>query len=79
MLKAVLSKTKKKGMATSFQHLSKEERIEWAKKNKIHFPESYRINSSKEDLVLEYVEHFRKQYIQLYPTRPPLILNPPND
>lgn len=36
-------------------------------------------NTLKESLVLEFVEHFRKQFIQLYPDRRPLILSPLNE
>jgi hypothetical protein len=42
-------------------------------------PDSFRRNSLKESLVLEYVEHFRKQFVQLYPDRPPLLLAPLNE
>eukprot|EP00906_Rhabdomonas_costata_P030675 RCo043369 len=43
------------------------------------FPTSYRSNSPKEDLCLEFVEHFRGQYVQLFPERPPLMLSPLNE
>ena len=43
-------------------------------------PISYISNSLKEELVLEFVENFRKQYVQMtIGTRPPLILCPLNE
>eukprot|EP01006_Ploeotia_vitrea_P026913 TRINITY_DN59825_c0_g1_i1.p1 TRINITY_DN59825_c0_g1~~TRINITY_DN59825_c0_g1_i1.p1 ORF type:complete len:865 (-),score=87.34 TRINITY_DN59825_c0_g1_i1:1139-3733(-) len=43
------------------------------------FPPTYTSNSPKEDLCLEFVEHFRGQYVQLFPTRAPLLLSPVNE
>jgi len=43
------------------------------------FPESYRVNSSKEKLALSYAENFRKQFVHLYRDRKPLLLNPLNE
>lgn len=42
-------------------------------------PDSFKKNTLKESLVLEYVQHFRKQFIQLYPDRRPLMLTPLNE
>jgi hypothetical protein len=42
-------------------------------------PDSFRQSSLKENLVLEYVDNFRKQFVQLYPDRPPLLLTPFNE
>ena len=42
-------------------------------------PFTYRSNTTKEDLVMEYVENFRVQFVQLYPNRPPLLLTPQNE
>jgi uncharacterized membrane protein YgcG len=42
-------------------------------------PASYRGNHPKETLVLEFAEHFRHQFVNLYPHRPPLLLFPPNE
>ena len=42
-------------------------------------PKSYRSNTIKEDLVLETVEHFRQQYVQLFPKRNKLLLSPTNE
>lgn len=41
--------------------------------------DSYMRNTVKEELILEYVDHFRAQFVQLYPFRSPLLLNPPNE
>ena len=44
-----------------------------------NFPESYRVNSTKEKLALSYAENFRKQFVHLYRDRKPLLLNPVNE
>lgn len=36
-------------------------------------------NTVKEDVVLEFVNHFREQFEQLFPSRPPLLLSPFNE
>lgn len=41
-------------------------------------PPSYYSNSRKESLILTYVENFKRQYTQLYPTSKPLLLDYPN-
>ncbi|MFN3841624.1 MAG: hypothetical protein ACK4RF_13040, partial [Cyclobacteriaceae bacterium] len=43
------------------------------------YPAAYRENNIREMLVLEYVENFRVQYVQLFPDRPPLFLCPKNE
>lgn len=42
-------------------------------------PPSYSNNSEEERLVLEYVENFRRQFVQLYPERKELLLCPRNE
>ncbi len=42
-------------------------------------PKNYRYNTIKEDLVLEMVENFRRQYVNLYVKRDPLLLSPLNE
>ena len=42
-------------------------------------PESYRNNTQKEELMLEYVANFRRQFQDLYPKRKPLMLCPRNE
>ena len=42
-------------------------------------PSTYRSNSTKEDLCLEYVENFRSQFVQLFPNRKELLLCPKNE
>lgn len=42
-------------------------------------PHSYSSNSTKEELALEYVENFRRQFISLFPDRQPLLLFPKNE
>ena len=42
-------------------------------------PRSYSSNSPEELLVLEYVENFRRQFVQLYPDRKDLLLVPRNE
>mmetsp|Transcript_46212 Transcript_46212/g.88190 ORF Transcript_46212/g.88190 Transcript_46212/m.88190 type:complete len:1493 (-) Transcript_46212:386-4864(-) len=39
----------------------------------------FRTVSPKEQLMLDYVEKFRLQFVELYPTRRPLLLFPPNE
>ncbi|CAF1491863.1 unnamed protein product [Adineta ricciae] len=43
------------------------------------YAESYRSNSKREDLILTYVENFRRQYHHIYPHRSVLLLNPLNE
>lgn len=43
------------------------------------FPASYKENLPKENLVLQYAENFRRQYVHLYRDRKPLLLNPVNE
>lgn len=43
------------------------------------FPASYKDNLPKENLVLQYAENFRRQYVHLYRDRKPLFLNPINE
>eukprot|EP00842_Homolaphlyctis_polyrhiza_P004040 jgi/Hompol1/4637/HPOL_001817-RA len=40
---------------------------------------SYYTNSRKEQLILQYVDNFNRQYCQLYPGRKELFLSPPNE
>ena len=42
-------------------------------------PKSYASNSAKESLLLEYVEDFRRQFVQVFPSRRPLTLCPLNE
>ena len=42
-------------------------------------PHSYKSNSTKEELALEYAENFRRQYVSLFPDRKPLLLFPKNE
>ncbi|MEQ2251426.1 hypothetical protein ILYODFUR_010831, partial [Ilyodon furcidens] len=42
-------------------------------------PESYRINSPKEEQLLEIADNFQHQYLLLYPDRKPLLLFPVNE
>jgi hypothetical protein len=42
-------------------------------------PLSYRQNSAKEETELEYVENFRRQFVQIFPKRPELLLCPVNE
>jgi hypothetical protein len=43
------------------------------------YPESYRSNTKKEELILTFVENFRRQYHYIYRDRKPLLLNPLNE
>ena len=45
----------------------------------LSMPESYQSNSPKEELALEYVEHFRRQFVDLYTERRELMLCPINE
>ena len=42
-------------------------------------PESYRNNTQKEELMLQYVANFQRQFEDLYPKRKPLMLCPRNE
>ena len=43
------------------------------------YPDSYTSNTKKEELVLEYVDNFKKQFQYIYPDRRPLFLTPINE
>jgi hypothetical protein len=43
------------------------------------YPESYNSNSKKEELVLEYVYNFKKQFQFIYPNRQKLFMSPYNE
>lgn len=43
------------------------------------FPSSYKENLPNENLVLQFAENFRRQYVHLYRDRKPLLLNPVNE
>ena len=43
------------------------------------FPSSYKENLPQENLVLQFAENFRRQYVHLYRDRKPLLLNPVNE
>eukprot|EP01112_Ceratiomyxa_fruticulosa_P015298 TRINITY_DN4476_c0_g2_i2.p1 TRINITY_DN4476_c0_g2~~TRINITY_DN4476_c0_g2_i2.p1 ORF type:complete len:915 (-),score=212.17 TRINITY_DN4476_c0_g2_i2:88-2832(-) len=42
-------------------------------------PHSYTSRTQYEDLVIEYIENFRRQFLSLYPSRPTLYLCPSNE
>jgi hypothetical protein len=43
------------------------------------YPNSYRFNTKKEELVIEFVDNFKRQFQYVYPDRRPLILTPLNE
>lgn len=43
------------------------------------YPFTYKENDTKEKLVLQYAENFRRQYVHLYRDRKPLFLEPLNE
>jgi len=43
------------------------------------YPDSYKENNNKENLLLAYAENFRRQYMHLFRDRKPLFLNPLNE
>lgn len=45
----------------------------------LKWPKSYSTNTSKEETLLEYVEDFRRQFVQVFPDRRPLLLCPKNE
>ncbi|CAF0982733.1 unnamed protein product [Adineta steineri] len=47
--------------------------------NPENYPESYRTNTKKEELILTFIENFRRQYHYIYRDRKPLFLNPLNE
>ena len=73
-----MSKTASPNISINWQQLNKGERLERVKNV---FPPSIKekTNTVKEDLVLQYADHFREQYEQLFPHRPPLLLSPRNE
>ena len=42
-------------------------------------PSSYQSNTARERTLLDFVEHFRRQFFQLYPLHQPLLLSPLNE
>jgi len=62
------------GMALEPQKISRMQNV-----NPQDLPHGYSTNSSEELLVLEYVENFRRQFVQLYPNRKDLLLVPRNE
>ena len=45
----------------------------------ITIPEPCKSNTPRDELVLEYIDNFRRQFVQLYPARPKLFLHPHNE
>ena len=43
------------------------------------YPSSYNSNTRKEELVIEYVYNFKKQFQFIYPDRKPLFMSPYNE
>ena len=59
---------------------AKSQRINFTMRTKAgSLPPSYSATSDKEARMLEYVESFRLQFIELYPARRPLLLTPANE
>lgn len=46
---------------------------------RMSFPESYIVNTKRESGCILFVETFRSQFAQLFPSRPPLLLSPLNE
>ena len=59
--------------------MSKKKQLLQSKVNLATVPLSYRSNTGREAALLDYSEHFRRQFIQLYPSHPPLNLCPFNE
>lgn len=53
---------------------TKQQRLEVLASRRVPLAPSYTANTLKEELCLEYVEHFRRQFVQLFPDRKPLFL-----
>lgn len=47
--------------------------------NPQNYPDTYNSNTKKEELVLEYVENFQKQFQYIYRDRKPLFMSPYNE
>ena len=45
----------------------------------ITIPEPNKTNTPRDEVVLEYIDNFRRQFVQLYPDRPKLFLHPKNE
>lgn len=45
----------------------------------INIPEPFQENNQGDEIVLEYLDNFRRQFVQLYPDRPKLFLHPKNE
>jgi hypothetical protein len=63
----------------NYLNSTKSERLDSIKQFANLLPDNYAKNDIKEDLVLEYVEQFRQQYVHLFSSRPPLMLFPKNE
>ena len=60
--------------------IDKERRLkELVDSGEMQFPDSYRKNSTKEEMCLEFVDNFKNQFTQLYPSRSALLLTPRNE
>ncbi|XP_063169158.1 dynein regulatory complex subunit 7 [Candoia aspera] len=53
--------------------------FDWSKVNTANLPESYKINTSKEQMLLQVADNFHRQYAHLCPDREPLFLHPVNE
>lgn len=63
---------------SNHQTLSKAERLEKVKEKLIPTAKESQ-NVVKEDLVIQFADHFREQYEQLFPLRAALLLSPHNE
>eukprot|EP01064_Diplonema_japonicum_P000191 TRINITY_DN10134_c0_g1_i1.p1 TRINITY_DN10134_c0_g1~~TRINITY_DN10134_c0_g1_i1.p1 ORF type:complete len:893 (+),score=168.81 TRINITY_DN10134_c0_g1_i1:80-2758(+) len=60
--------------------IDKERRLkELVESGEMTFPEVYSRNSTKEEICLEFIDNFKNQYTQLYPSRNALLLSPRNE
>lgn len=62
-----------------WQSLSKPERLQLLQKLDTKIPDSYKTNTIKEELVLQYVSVFEKQFNELFPDRNKLVLAVKNE
>lgn len=61
------------------QRAQRKQQLQQTLLDPINVPKSYTSNSKKEETVLEFVDNFKRQYIQLFPGRKELLLSPTNE
>eukprot|EP00040_Diaphanoeca_grandis_P030622 m.181401 g.181401 ORF g.181401 m.181401 type:complete len:983 (+) comp32062_c0_seq1:170-3118(+) len=63
----------------SHEHDPKQVRTVRDQPHRNDYPNSYKVNTTKEQLSLKFVANFVRQYVHLYNNRTPLFITPPNE